>query len=313
MPDGRRSWGLVGLLAVFILLVPPVFVLGPLAGMLLVSRPASGREWFWLAASGALLALSLRGGGLAEGFIRSAGIFTAGAFVALSVWSRRALFRRAVIATAAGLFTALGLASAFGAGWSTIERSLERGLREAFLAQARLADASGFGAGVSGALREMARGAGDTAAFYPALLAVIGIGGCVLGWRWYRLVALRAEGAGEERFAGFRFSDQALWLLIAALAATLLPTGDQHLLGAPIGTWAENLLAVMVVLYVARGLAVFAAVSQRVPRRIVTVLALVALLLWPFAAGGLLLLGLADSWVDFRRRLESPPTGGRER
>ena len=46
---------------------------------------------------------------------------------------------------------------------------------------------------------------------------------------------------------------------------------------------------------------------------IVTVLALVGLLLWPFAAGGLLLLGLADSWVDFRRRLESPPTGGRER
>ena len=28
---------------------------------------------------------------------------------------------------------------------------------------------------------------------------------------------------------------------------------------------------------------------------------------------GLLLLGLADSWVDFRRRLESPPTGGSER
>jgi hypothetical protein len=288
-------------------------VLGPLAGMLLVSRPSSGREWFWLAASGALLALSLKGGGLAEGFVRSTGIFIAGTFVALSVWRPRDLFRRAVLATGTGLVSAVLLASLFGAGWESVEQALERGLREAFLAQARLADASGFGPGVVEALRDMARGAGDSASFYPALLALTGMTGCVLGWRWFRLVADRAPDADGETFASFRFSDHAVWILIGALAVTLLPAGGPRVFGASIETWAENLLAVMVALYVARGLAVFAAASRRTPRRIVTVLGLVGLLLWPFAAGGLLLLGLADSWVDFRRRLESPPTGGRER
>jgi hypothetical protein len=281
--------------------------------MLLVSRPSSGREWFWLAASGALIALSLRGGGLAEGFVRATGIFIAGTFVALSVWEPRGVFRRAVIATAIGLGAAILLASLFGAGWLSVEQALERGLREAFLAQARAAGASGFGPGVVDALRDMARSAGESASFYPALLATTGIAGCVLGWRWFRLVADRPAGPDGEAFAGFRFSDHAVWLLIGALAVTLLPAADAMILGATIETWAENLLAVMIALYIARGLAIFAAASRRTPARIVTVLALVGLLLWPFAAGGLLLLGLADSWVDFRRRLESPPTGGSER
>ena len=304
--------GLVGLLAVFILLVPPVFVLGPLAGMLLVSRPATGREWSWLAASGALLWLSLRSGGLAEGFVRATGIFIAGAFVALSVWSPRGLFRRAALATASGLLVALVLASALGVGWSGVESALERGLRDAFLGQARMTEAAGFGPGVVGALRDMARGAGESASFYPALLAVTGMAGCALGWRWFRLVS-EPRGLDDERFAGFTFSDQAVWLLIGALAVTLLPGSERTVLGATVETWGKNVLAVMVALYIARGLAIFSAASQRTPRRIVTVLALVGLLLWPFAAGGLLLLGLADSWVDFRRRLESPPTGGSER
>ena len=36
------------------------------------------------------------------------------------------------------------------------------------------------------------------------------------------------------------------------------------------------------------------------------ILALVALFFWPVAATGLMLLGLADSWIDFRRRLLTP-------
>jgi hypothetical protein len=32
--------------------------------------------------------------------------------------------------------------------------------------------------------------------------------------------------------------------------------------------------------------------------------------LLPFVVSGLLLLGLADTWLDFRRRLATPSTGG---
>src|SRR5690606_1425702 len=154
---------------------------------------------------------------------------------------------------------------------------------------------------------------GASAAFYPALLVLTAIAGCTLAWRWYHLLAARPVGPVGSRFREFRFSDQAIWLLVGALAVSLLPIRGISIFGAPLGDWAGNLLVVMVALYVARGLAVFVAASARSPGRIVAELGVVALFLWPFAVGGLVLLGLADSWVDFRRRLESPPTGGLER
>jgi hypothetical protein len=40
---------------------------------------------------------------------------------------------------------------------------------------------------------------------------------------------------------------------------------------------------------------------------------LVALLVLPFIVGGLTLLGLADTWLDFRRRLTAPATRGNDR
>jgi hypothetical protein len=36
----------------------------------------------------------------------------------------------------------------------------------------------------------------------------------------------------------------------------------------------------------------------------------VAVFLLPFLVGGLTLLGLADTWLDFRRRLVTPTAGG---
>ena len=42
-------------------------------------------------------------------------------------------------------------------------------------------------------------------------------------------------------------------------------------------------------------------------------LALIAMFLLPFVVGGLTLLGLADTWLDFRRRLATPATGGYDR
>jgi hypothetical protein len=40
---------------------------------------------------------------------------------------------------------------------------------------------------------------------------------------------------------------------------------------------------------------------------VIATIAVVALVLLPFVLGGLTLLGLADTWLDFRRRL-APPT-----
>lgn len=287
-----------------------MFVLGPLVGLLLVSRPSTGREWFWLVAGSVIIVMSLAGGGgLAGGFIQAAGVLVSGAFVALSLWRPHRLFTRAAAATMIGLGAALFWSAILGAGWDDVERALARETRDTFLAQARLAEAQEFSS-LAGTLREMADGAALTAAFYPALIALTAMGGAALAWRWYHRVAVRPLGEEGGPFGNFRFSDQAVWLLAGGLAILLLPGSDVGVLGVPLSTWAMNLLAVAAALYVARGLAVFLAASRRTPRRIVAVLGVVSLLLWPFAVGGLVLLGLADSWVDFRRRLESPPTGG---
>ena len=90
---------------------------------------------------------------------------------------------------------------------------------------------------------------------------------------------------------------------MAALLLTLFGHESARLAGA-------NLLLVWGGLYAARGLAVFSAGSARVPTPVVATLAFISLFLLPFVVGGLLLLGLADTWLDFRRRLATPSTGG---
>jgi hypothetical protein len=71
-----------------------------------------------------------------------------------------------------------------------------------------------------------------------------------------------------------------------------------------------TLLMGWAVLYATRGLAVFSAGSKRVPTPIIATVTVVAMFLLPFVIGGLTLLGLADTWLDFRRRLSASATGG---
>ena len=67
-----------------------------------------------------------------------------------------------------------------------------------------------------------------------------------------------------------------------------------------------NLLLVWVALYAARGAGgVRRPVAGRVPAPVAGGAGAVAMLLLPFVVGGLTLLGLADTWLDFRRRLDA--------
>ena len=74
-----------------------------------------------------------------------------------------------------------------------------------------------------------------------------------------------------------------------------------------------NLLLVLGVLYAARGLAVVLTQAGGVAGPVAAVLGFIAVFLLPFVVGGLTLLGLADTWLDFRRRLSTPSTGGFDR
>jgi predicted membrane-bound dolichyl-phosphate-mannose-protein mannosyltransferase len=112
----------------------------------------------------------------------------------------------------------------------------------------------------------------------------------------------RPIGPSPAAFAAFRFSDQLVWGWVVGLALCLLgPTPDWTAAGS-------NLLLVWSVLYAVRGLAVFSAGSRRVPVLVIATLGIIAMFLLPFVLGGLTLLGLADTWLDFRRRLAASTT-----
>jgi uncharacterized protein YybS (DUF2232 family) len=142
---------------------------------------------------------------------------------------------------------------------------------------------------------------------YPGLLALAGITGLRLAWTWYHRLATRPLGPPPAPFRSFGFSDQLIWGWVAALGLTLLPVPEAWRL---VGT---NLLLLLGALYTARGLAVFLAQSGRVAPPVIGVLLLISMFLLPFVVGGLTLLGLADTWLDFRRRSSTPTTGGIDR
>jgi hypothetical protein len=289
-------------LAGFLLLAPPVFVFGPLAGLLLVSRPGTAREWVWLLAGGAWSALWLQQtGGVGAQVTRAAAVLLCGAFLSLTLWQPSNGVGRAVAATAtAGAVLGLWMWR-LGIGWSRLVDGVNQELAQyetVVREQWRTA----------GAPQELIDQAGamvhSVSQLYPGLLALAGIAGLRLAWSWYHRLAAHPLGAPPAPFRTFGFSDQLVWGWVLALALTLVPVPEPwRLAGA-------NLLLVFGVLYAARGLAVVLSQAGGVAGPVGAVLALIAVFLLPFVVGGLTLLGLADTWLDFRRRLSTPSTGG---
>ncbi|HEU5171292.1 MAG TPA: DUF2232 domain-containing protein [Gemmatimonadales bacterium] len=290
----------------YLLVAPPVFLLGPLAGLLVLSRPRSGREVAWLAAASAWLVFWLReSGGVADQALRAVGVLAVGGFLALSLARPAPLFYRA-LAAAAAAFVALGVwCAAFHIEWDRLKGAIARELGHAFGQFARQAELAA-GADAAEPFWRVADAARSWAALVPGVVFVQAVAGLVLGWTLYHTVARRPLGDPPQPFAAFRFSDQLVWLPVAGLALALL---------APAGGWRDlgaNLVIVAVAVYATRGLAVVRSGAGRVAAPAAAAAALAAFVFLPFIVGGLTLLGLADTWLDFRRR-PATPTGGFDR
>jgi hypothetical protein len=282
-----------------------VFVFGPLAGLLLVSRPGTAREWLWLVAGLAWSALWLQQvGGLGAQVARAAAVLVCGTFLALTLWQPSNAIGRALSATAAAGALLVLWMWRLGIGWSRLVSGVNQDLstyESAVRDQWRSA----------GAPQELIEQAGavlhSVSQLYPGLLALAGITGLRLAWSWYHRLATHPLGAPPAAFPAFGFNDQLVWGWVVALALAVLPVPEPwRLLGA-------NLLLVLGVLYAARGLAVIVAQAGGIAGPVAVVLGFIALLLLPFVVGGLTLLGLADTWLDFRRRLAAPTKGGFDR
>ncbi len=282
-----------------------MFVFGPLAGLLLVSRPGTVREWVWLIAGGLWSALWLQQvGGLGGQVARAAAVLLCGSFLVLTLWQPSGGIGRTLAATAAaGVVLALWMWR-LDISWAQLlagvnqelafyESTVRQQWRTAGAPQDLVDQASAMVRSVS--------------QLFPGLLALAGIAGLRLAWSWYHRLAVHPLGAPAAPFRRFGFSDQLVWGWVVALALAVLPVPEPwRLAGA-------NLLLVLGVLYAVRGLAVVVAQAGGVAAPVATVLGFIALFLLPFVVGGLTLLGLADTWLDFRRRLSTPTTGGYHR
>ena len=294
-----------------------MLLLGPLAGLLLISGPATARVWRWalISALFALLWLVLSQG-IVEQVANAMAILMTGAFVVLSTSDRRGLFGRASLAV---LLAALGVAiwcSVWGISWGDLRIALTRewwGVWRDLAANPRFGPRS---LDAQDLLERIANAGGSVARLYPARLMLSGVLGLVIAAKWVEMVTGRPVGRPANGLAAFRFTDHLVWLVILAVLVLLLPSLDVvnrlaetsplvDLMLYTVRYWstvAENVLVICAVLYAVRGAAVLSRFLRPGAAALLIVIATVFLL--PFALVGLVLLGLADTWIDFRRPRE---------
>lgn len=306
-PGRRVSLAAPVVLVGALLLAPPLFLLAPFVVLTLLSRPRTLRELFWLVAAGIAVGLLLEGpSGIAADLIRASGLVLAAVFAFLSLRTRVALFGRALLAV---LVTALSIViweAAHGVGWGEVQQAFTAMLRDSY--GALLRPRGPAGAPPSPELRALVQpfidAAPELARKVPGLLALQGLAGVALAWLWHHRIAATPLGQPAAPFRLFRFNDHFVWGAIFTLALLLAPLPEEG------KALAESLLVLWIGLYAMRGLAIASAVLAPAPAPLRVLVAALALLLSPLALGVCVALGLADTWVDIRRRLTPPASGG---
>ncbi|HUG28392.1 MAG TPA: DUF2232 domain-containing protein [Gemmatimonadales bacterium] len=304
---GRRAGAgaVLGLLG-FLVLAPPAFVLGPLAALLALSKPGTWRERVWLGMAVALTVFWLASpGDLPHQVIRAAGMGLAGATLAVVISGRPIKgFRAAITATMAAVFGTVTWGAILGIDFEAFRTAVESDLKAGYQQLFGPSGDAGVPEETERLLTSLSESAGSMAALYPGLLTVLAAGGVLLAWSWTHRIAERPVGLAMGPFRGFRFNDHVIWGAIFTLALAIAPVGQG------VKLLAANLLVVWVALYLARGLAVVVKLVAGSPLPVRVVSVVFGLLLQPFSSGALLAVGLADTWLDFRRR-PPPAPGGR--
>ncbi|MEP7324467.1 MAG: hypothetical protein ABI836_00840 [Gemmatimonadota bacterium] len=296
----------------------PVLLLVPLAGLLLISGPVTPRAWRWTLVSVVLAAIWL---GITQGIVdqvaNAMAILMTGGFVVLSTSDRRGVFARASLAVLLALAGVAIWCGIWGIEWGDLRIALTR---EWWSVWRDLAANPRFGPRSLDArdlLERIADAGASMARLYPARLLLSGMLGLVITANWVEAATGKSVGRAAERLGKFRFTDHLVWLVILAVLVLLLPSlGVVHRMADryPVvdlmlytvqywSTAAENVLVVCAALYAVRGAAVLSRFLR--PGAAVFVIVIATVFLLPFALAGLVLLGLADTWIDFRRPRES--------
>lgn len=303
-PAGRGWLTVLALvLAVLALSVvqPLPLVIVPLALLLVALPPRSpGR----VALAAALCVVAFAGGsdgGDALWYAERGWALVLGAWFVVSVvvWPTARFLSRAMAATVAAIVTAAAIFLVTpGAAWQRLDWSMTRRLRGAAAEMAALwsggaaGDAGDVGASISSAIRQAAE---LQALVYPALLALASVAGLAVAWWAFRRTAVR-EPRPLAPLREFRFRDELVWLVIVGILLTVLPLG-----GGLVRT-GSNLLLFMGVLCALRGVGVLLVLAGGLGLGGVVMAVVAAVLLYPVAVAGTVLVGLSDTWLDLRSR-----------
>ena len=288
----------------------PAYFFCPLAALLLVARPRTAREWIWIAvAIGALAAWLQWPTSLAEQMVRASAAFFVGAFVALTIAGVRSLMTRSIVAVAIGSLATIGWFVVLHFRFSTVENELISQIWEVWRRVYADLPAAMPPAGdlltdstTTDRARQFATVLTAGAALFPAVLTLWALAGLRLALSWYHRIARTPFPPAPGRFRDFRFNDQLVWLLVVAVGTALLGRGR------PVTLAATNVLMFVGALYALRGAAVVRMSVLKASPIFVGLLFLMMLPLFNVILIGLALLGVADTWVDFRQRMV-PPSG----
>jgi Predicted membrane protein (DUF2232) len=191
-------------------------------------------------------------------------------------------------------------------GWPEIHRSFTALLQDNYRALLAPTDpaAPRPNPELQKALQSLIDAAPAFAKALPGLLALEALAGVTLACAWHHRLAVRPLGRRPEPFRRFRFNDQLIWGAIFSLVLLVAPLPE------PWTALASSLVVFAAGVYTVRGLAVAAALLARAPRPSKLFAGLLAILLLPIALGLCLAVGLADTWLDIRRRLQPPELEG---
>ncbi|MGQ0701717.1 MAG: DUF2232 domain-containing protein [Gemmatimonadales bacterium] len=284
------------------LLLASHFFLAPFAVLLILARPRSARELVILALAILGVAVVVRGtaaSGLGLDLVNAGSLALAVAFGLLS-WRLHGsvLFRGGlallIAATAIGTWCWLQ-----GITWAAIERSFTTMWIDLYSAIPALSQDSARQAELRQMVAPAIAGAPAMARIFPGMMALFGLAGMALASQWHHRVATQPLGSQPTPFRAFRFNDQLIWGAIFTLASWLAPLPPEG------RALTLNLLVVWAGLYAFRGLAVFAALLAGAPVFLRVSAAVLAGMLWPVALGTCVAVGLGDTWLDIRGRLQA--------
>lgn len=307
--DGGRGWGAVAGLAlvtaVLSVVHPGLLILVPLA-LLFVALPP--HRPFLLAVAGLIgwMVFGRSGDGTLWYFERGYALVLGAWFVLLAAllpgWR---FLSRALATLVLTIATALGFLLSSRGGLAQLDGAIAARLRQSasstLAAWTRAVGADRVGEDVSRAVY----GAAELQIrLYPSLLALASL--AALGVAWWAFGRLaRGERRPLRPLREFRFRDELVWLLIAAVALLALPLGE---VATRTG---QNLLTFMAALYALRGVAVLVVIGGGVPGPLGMVFgALLVVFMYPFVMATTFLVGLSDTWLDIRKRREASSTPG---